>query len=70
MQLTPTVAIFPSLGAAEVNEALYSPAECWGSSWGQQSKSWEPGGDADSQSLLSQCVAEKDDSKGKWEVND
>ena len=70
MQLTLTVAVFPSLGAAEVNEALYGPAECWGSSWGRQSESWEPGGDADSQSLLSQCVAEKGDSKGRWEVND
>lgn len=27
MQLT--VAVFPSLGAAEVNEALYGPAETW-----------------------------------------
>ena len=70
MQLTLTVAVFPSLGAAEVNEALYGSAECRGSSWGRQSGSWEPGGDADSQSLLSQCVAEKGDSKGKWEVND
>lgn len=70
MQLTSTVAVFPSLGASEVSEALYGSAECRGSSWGRQSGSWEPGGDADSQSLLSQCVAEKGDSKGKWEVND
>lgn len=70
MQLTLTVAKFPSLDAAEVNEALYGPDKWWVSSWGRQAGSWESGGDSGTKSLLSQCILEEGGGKGKWEVSD